>query len=302
VFGVNLQLSEHVGIYTNYGIENGIEDARSQGLIGVRTNIPINHWLTGNIFLERVETFQGPTDEDFTAYGFALKMTRVEEKGSMRVEVRHGEDGVQILANPALTIKWDDDWTSFWRTRHFQKSELNHFVHSSLFGQSYRPQCNDKWNLIGKLQFDWERDYTIPEDFEEIILATSLDIHYQPFTSWDFMLRYANKYAQTRFGGAKSSSFTELVAGRLLYEFHSSFDAGIHGGILRNHQDDQFNYAYGVEIGAKLVKNLWLSIGYNLKGFQDDDMVGNDFLREGFYISVRFKFDEKTAEDMLPAW
>lgn len=301
VFGFNLQLNKHVDLYSSYGIENSIGDTRNQALIGIKTNIPLTQWLTGNVFVEQVQTLSGDNPDDFTSYGFGLRMNRVNEQGSLRIEFRHG-NGTQFLATPALTWKMDEDFTFLWRTRHFQNGHINVFQHQTLLGLSFRPNCSDTTNLFTKVQFDWDRDNKRVPAWEEIALSNSLDLHLRPATSWDFMLRYACKLDIVKSGNSKGSSFMDLFAGRALYEFHENFDAGIHAGILHDYEGQQFQYAYGVEVGAKVVKNLWLSIGYNVKGFKDTKMVGNDFLRDGIYITIRFKFDETTAEELLPAW
>jgi hypothetical protein len=48
----------------------------------------------------------------------------------------------------------------------------------------------------------------------------------------------------------------------------------------------------GFETGYKLVQNLWISTGYNLLGFRNPDLRGEDVTRRGAFIRMRFKFDE----------
>ncbi len=303
LFGANLQLTKHVDLYTSYGLENGLSSDRSQGLIGLKTNIPFTQWLSGDVFIEQVKTFDGDNPQDFTSYGFGLRMNRIKEQGSLRIEFRHVDDGsIQFLGNPALTWKMRDSSTFFWRTRHFQNGHLNLFQHSTLLGFAHRPNCSDTMNIFNKVQFDWDRDYERTLAWEEMMLATSTDLNLRFGSSWDFMLRYAAKYNMVQSGKSKGTSFMDLIAVRALYEFHENFDAGVHAGILHDYESRDFQYAYGVEVGMKVVKNLWISLGYNIKGFQDRKMSGNDFLRDGIYITVRFKFDETTAEELLPAW
>lgn len=38
--------------------------------------------------------------------------------------------------------------------------------------------------------------------------------------------------------------------------------------------------------------NLWLSLGYNFMGFEDEDIAYDDSTQEGAYFRLRFKFDE----------
>jgi hypothetical protein len=51
-------------------------------------------------------------------------------------------------------------------------------------------------------------------------------------------------------------------------------------------------YGMGGEVGYRVARNLWLSAGYNVLGYQDQDLAGDDTTRKGAYIRLRFKFDE----------
>ena len=45
--------------------------------------------------------------------------------------------------------------------------------------------------------------------------------------------------------------------------------------------------------GRLLRQNLWLSVGYNWAGFEGDpDLARYEYTQDGFYLRLRFKFDE----------
>ena len=48
----------------------------------------------------------------------------------------------------------------------------------------------------------------------------------------------------------------------------------------------------GAEVGYSPMTNLWLSLGYNFMGFEDEDIAYDDTTIEGAYFRLRFKFDE----------
>ena len=41
------------------------------------------------------------------------------------------------------------------------------------------------------------------------------------------------------------------------------------------------------------MRNLWITGGYNLVGFEDPGLPGGDRTERGGFVSFRFKFDEK---------
>ena len=50
---------------------------------------------------------------------------------------------------------------------------------------------------------------------------------------------------------------------------------------------------YGAEVGYVVVDNLWVTLGYNFRGFSDTDLTGSDYTnRGGWVLGVRYKFDE----------
>jgi hypothetical protein len=45
-------------------------------------------------------------------------------------------------------------------------------------------------------------------------------------------------------------------------------------------------------VGYLVATNLWLSTGYNILGFKDKDLSGEEYTAQGVYFRLRFKFDE----------
>jgi hypothetical protein len=54
--------------------------------------------------------------------------------------------------------------------------------------------------------------------------------------------------------------------------------------------------AVGMEVGYLAWKNMWVSLGYNIKGFRAADLAGEAYTQRGVYLRVRFKFDENVFE------
>ena len=60
-------------------------------------------------------------------------------------------------------------------------------------------------------------------------------------------------------------------------------------------------FAVGAELGYLLTENLWLSAGYNVRGFRDDDLTVGEYTNQGAYLRLRFKFDETLFRGKNPA-
>jgi len=46
-----------------------------------------------------------------------------------------------------------------------------------------------------------------------------------------------------------------------------------------------------------LFDNAWISVGYNLVGFEDKDFSSAAYTAQGPYVRFRMKFDQQTVRD-----
>jgi hypothetical protein len=92
--------------------------------------------------------------------------------------------------------------------------------------------------------------------------------------------------------GLTSSVATELVGGRATWDVSRKWDFGVAASNLHGVGLSSSQYGMGAETGYQLIGNMWLSVGYNLMGFRDADLAGEDVTRRGVFVRMRFKFDE----------
>jgi hypothetical protein len=55
----------------------------------------------------------------------------------------------------------------------------------------------------------------------------------------------------------------------------------------------------GVDLGMTVIDNVWISIGYNIAGFRDDDFEASRYLAQGPYVKFRMKADQDTFKDLI---
>ena len=83
-----------------------------------------------------------------------------------------------------------------------------------------------------------------------------------------------------------------LLHGRWTHDVLPRWDVGLQGGTWFDDRSRQQNLA-GLEIGYRVGKGLWCSVGYNAIGLRDAELAGADYLDVGWYLRMRFKFDER---------
>lgn len=101
-------------------------------------------------------------------------------------------------------------------------------------------------------------------------------------------------------GLLSSRGITQLLNAGATYDINERWDAGINTGVMWNDATSGYHYLLGGEVGYLLAQNLWLSAGYNVAGYKDEDLVDSNTTAQGPYLRLRFKFDEnlfKTKKD-----
>jgi hypothetical protein len=80
--------------------------------------------------------------------------------------------------------------------------------------------------------------------------------------------------------------------------FGRALDLGLHGARLESREARVARSAIGFDVGITPATNVWLSIGYNVVGFDDADFGASRHTSRGPYLSVRIKADQDTFKDL----
>jgi hypothetical protein len=162
-------------------------------------------------------------------------------------------------------------------------------------GAAYRPTDNNRFNALAKYEYKTEEDssnaLTGPLSSQAHIV--SLHSEWHPSRPWWTTGRLAAKWQDDKFeGGVRDSFNAQMLSGRVVYDMTEKWDVGVMAATQFG-QHGALQHAAGLELGYLLQQNLWLSAGYNASGFQADrDLSGYEYTQTGFYIRLRFKFDE----------
>jgi hypothetical protein len=260
-----------------------------------------------NTAAERTQVVSGSAPET-TAVSLGVDYTANPLwSGSTKLELRRSGD---IAGTPDdetfRTTLWqimaarklDRDWTFLARnyrlaTEYATRGDVlqNRFQ----LGLAYRDTDTNRVNALAKLEFKNERDASNAAvgtlSTRATIFSTHADWH--PKRPWWITGRFAAKWQDDQFEGGVQDSFSaQLLAGRLVYDLTENWDIGLQAAAQFG-QYGARQTALGLELGYLVRQNLWLSLGYNQTGFTGDrDLVGYEYTQSGFYLRLRFKFDE----------
>lgn len=115
---------------------------------------------------------------------------------------------------------------------------------------------------------------------------------------WQLSTNWGTKYVKAEIGDQNLSNWTNLVGAETRYDVTEKIDLGLRGTVMTG-EDTGTSYSWGPSVGVSPVDNVWISAGYNVVGFRDDDFEAAEYTRKGVYLQMRVKFDQNTASGLL---
>ena len=82
------------------------------------------------------------------------------------------------------------------------------------------------------------------------------------------------------------------MSGRVIWDFADRFDLSLYGSAQRTASASV--YGAGVELGYRVVDNLWVAAAYSHGQYSDVDLFSANSSWNGLTMRVRWKFDERT--------
>ncbi|GAB4277076.1 MAG: hypothetical protein Kow0092_32880 [Deferrisomatales bacterium] len=166
-------------------------------------------------------------------------------------------------------------------------------------GLAYRPD-HGPWTLLDRLDLIREARSGTDDGFRNWRLVNNLWANYKA-ARWQIAVGYGCKFVRETVDGRPYWSFTDLVGLETRYDVAETWDVGLRGGLLHGWDVDQYDYSLGVSVGHTPLRNVWLSLGYNLVGFEDEDFSAAGYTSRGPFVQVRAKFDQQTVREAA-AW
>ncbi|KRB86486.1 hypothetical protein ASE00_07245 [Sphingomonas sp. Root710] len=111
---------------------------------------------------------------------------------------------------------------------------------------------------------------------------------------WEASLYYGVKYVRGRFDDDKFDGLIDVTGFDLRRDIGRRIDIGISGSVQHAWTEKAVAFSIGPSVGVSPADNLWISLGYNMKGFHDRDFEDNRYLRQGPYVTMRLKFDQQS--------
>jgi uncharacterized repeat protein (TIGR01451 family) len=295
VVGFDANYMKDGKVYSEYRMRDAISAREAEAAIGLKNKWYVQEGLTLNTLLERVESLEGEENNTATAAGFGVEYLAKENyKASGRVEKRWGETSDTLLGSAGIAYRYTDEITLLAKDTYsrIDYNDGDRTINRFQLGAAYRDYDSNQLDMLAKLEYRLDDNNTGDDTYQKDTTVWSWNGNYHPTRALTLSGRYAGKYTEYEADNITSDNTAHAVYGRGLYDISERWDVGLQAGTYWNKQADDLAYMLGAEVGYSPMTNLWLSLGYNFMGFEDEDIAYDDSTQEGAYFRLRFKFDE----------
>lgn len=165
------------------------------------------------------------------------------------------------------------------------------------YGLVFRPP-QTKWIALDRLDFIVDNESGgASEQIDSWRFVNNFITNYRPSKDMQISLHYGAKYNQETIDGSDYSGYTDVLGVEARYDITKDWDIGLQSSMLHSWSLGQLDYCEGISIGYNVVQNAWISLGYNLTGFEDKDFSQAEYTAQGPFVRFRFKFDQDSVRD-----
>jgi len=165
------------------------------------------------------------------------------------------------------------------------------------FGWAWRPAYS-RWSFLNRTDLRWDNLETATAQEESLKLVNNFNANRRIGAATELALQYAFKVVQSRFDGLDVSGYSDLVGVDFRHGFGRRWDAGVNSSLYHAWDSGTVDYGLGIDVGYNVATNVWLTLGYNVTGFHDEDFALARYTAQGPYVRFSIKADQRTLKDI----
>lgn len=160
---------------------------------------------------------------------------------------------------------------------------------------SYAHRPNDsQWVWFDRADLITQSTESAASSLKGKKLVNNLNTNYMPSRHTQIAMQYGAKYVLDRIDGSDYKGYTDLIGAEIRHDLTQRWDIGTFGSVMRSVNSGVRSYGLGASVGYKVVDNMWVSMGYNVRGMDDRDFANASYRAKGAYITLRMKVDQDT--------
>ncbi|NNC77079.1 MAG: OmpA family protein, partial [Woeseiaceae bacterium] len=165
------------------------------------------------------------------------------------------------------------------------------------FGWAYR-LAGSQWSFLDRVDLKFDDLVGIAEQESSWRIINNFNANRRLSAATELSLQYAFKYVSSEFGGNDFSGYTDLIGVDIRHGLNNRWDIGASASVYNSYNSNVMDYGVGVDIGFNVATNVWLSLGYNIAGFDDDDFAQARYTAQGPFLRFSIKADQRTLKDI----
>jgi hypothetical protein len=281
---------------------------------GLFQTIELSQYWTADMGFDRAQTLvdgnpvdsfdpdrapaSGTDGNDYTAISGGLGYQDASWQWTNRVEYRHAVNDDKWNLLSGFQHRLDEINTVAGRALHFdQKFRSGDILRSSELDFSYvRRPLSESWFWLNRSRvvYDEQRDGFGSRYGHRLINNTHLNFVAQE--RHQVSLQYGARYVGDTIDSQRFTGYTDLIGGEYRYDITPRWDVGVRGSTLASYNSNVRMNSFGLMAGYSPIRDVWISLGYNFRGFYDDDFSGAQGRVQGIVLDFRIKFDQSSAK------
>lgn len=303
--GTKTRIKQNTELYSEYRSESLFSDTNTidaETATGIKSRYVIDKQLTISPALEVVKVKAGDVLEDATNTSITINDQRNKERQKyLQLENRNGDKHDYYGVTGKYIAKMGEDWTGVIREKLYKESSATgaSFDNTLTLGAARRPADNGKLN--SQYMYQWKKNNTTGD------LASKRNTHI--FSTWQNYRvtnktsvngRLAGKIQNQNSLGVQVKTRTTLVDANVNIALTDKVDAELHGGVMRS-EGGESRYSAGAGVNVNVADDWRVGVGYNAKGFEDQDLDPGKQNAAGPYLRLQGKIGESMFKSIQPA-
>lgn len=242
----------------------------------------------------------GTATSDYTAVSGGIGYRDAAWQWTNRVEFRQAETDDKWNLLSGFQHRLDATDTLAGRVLHFDQQFRNgDILRSSELDVSWarRPLYDGIiWLNRSRIVYDEQRTAAASLFGHRLINNTHMNFVHADRHQLSF--QYSARYVGETIDATRYTGYTDLVAAEYRFDLTERWDIGSRGSSMNSYNSDIRSNAIGVMVGFSPVRDIWLSLGYNFRGFYDADFNGAEGRVQGIVLDFRIKFDQGSVRNI----
>jgi hypothetical protein len=297
VLGIDTEYMKDGQLFSEYrltGAQNGLDVSAA---VGVRNQWSIAEGLTINTSAERqaLRPVEGQKGDAVAMSMGALYSANPIYKTGGKLEYRTSRTTDQWNATAAYDRKLTSNWSGIARNLYMythDKTEAgggDQTQNRFQLGAAYRDTQTNQFNGLVRMEYRTDISTSLADPKDSTIAIFSLHGNYHPVRSTTISGQAAFKSVNEKFGQVTSKWQGSLLSGRLTYDINDRFDASVMAS--RMWGTGASVSGIGLELGARVIDNMWFGISYNKGKFVDTELFSSNASWTGWNARLKYKFE-----------